>query len=153
MEITKPSLSATETLVELWLSLAAGQREYGSHLLVSENRTRIRDSLSHHIATGTVLVAGDDPVCGFVTFTVETGSYAQDVRRGLVENLYVESGSRNEGVGTALLEAAEAELRSRDVDVVALDALAENDEAREFYQRRGYRPHRLELEKPMDAAD
>jgi len=151
MDVSIPSLSATDALVELWVSLAASQHEHGSHLLADANRTRIRDSIAHHIATDRLLVARDDAICGFVMFTLETGGYEQDVTRGLVENLYVLPGYRNEGVGGALLDAAEDELRARGAEVVALEVLADNGEARALYRSYGYRPHRLTLEKRLDA--
>lgn len=149
MDILTPSLSTAEQLVEQWLSLAESQRRFQSHLLVSENRTRIRESICNHIATGRLLVARAETIRGFVMFTVEVGGYEQDVTRGLVENLYVEPDSRNDGVGSRLLEAAETELQSQGADVVALDAMAANEAGRRFYRRHGYEPHRLELEKSL----
>lgn len=149
MEITKPSLSTADTLVSLWMDLAESQRTFGSHILVDENEKRIRQTISQHIATGRVLVARDEAVRGFVTFTVEVGNYEQDVNRGIIENIYVVPECRNEGIGTALIEATETELCDIGVDVIVLEALAENDEARRFYRSHGYRPHRVELEKTV----
>lgn len=149
MDVLKPSLSQAEELVEMWLSLAESQQPFESHLLVDENRARIRESICNHIATGRILVARDDGIRGFVMYTVEVERYEQDIRRGLVENLYVEPAYRNEGVGTALLNRAEQELSDRGVDVVALDVMADNEEGRRFYREQGYQPHRIELEKPV----
>lgn len=147
MEILTPSLSAAERLVEQWLSLAESQRRFESHLLVSENRTRIRESICNHIATGRLLVARDEAIRGFVMFTIEVGGYEQDVTRGLVENLYVDPDHRNDGVGARLLDNAETELQTQGADVVTLDVMAANEAGRRFYRRHGYEPHRLELEK------
>lgn len=150
MEITKPSLSKADVLVSLWMELAEGQREFGSHLLQDANQLPIRETLCQHIATGRVYVARDDIIAGFVTFTVEVAEFEQDVTRGLVENLYVKPEYREEGVGSELLRAAEADLRDRGVDGIALEAMADNERAREFYRSHGYRPHRVELEKSVD---
>lgn len=136
-----------EAVTDLWVQLAAGQREHGSHILPAANRPTIREAVARHAVSDSVLVARGDGVVGFVMVTVETGSFEQETTRGVVENLYVVPGWRGRGVGSALLEAAEATLSERDVDAVSLDVMAENRRAREFYRQRGYEPHRIELEK------
>lgn len=148
MEITDPGTGDADRLLELWLGLADGQRAYGSHLLVDENAHLIRESILQRIVAGSLLVARGDRVVGFVMFSTETGRYRQDRSRGLIENLYVVPDRRGEGIGTGLLDAAESRLRDRGVDAIALDVLAGNQRAREFYREQGYRPHRVELEKP-----
>jgi ribosomal protein S18 acetylase RimI-like enzyme len=184
-----------DAVVEMWLSLAAGQRSHGSHLCAEENREQIRDSIARHIVLDGLLiarhdpdgevapetdlgseetatddpdsdetttddpdskdVAGDDPDAdapvGFVMFDLETGTYAQDVSRGVVRNLYVRPPHRQAGVGAALLDAAEASLAEAGADVAALEAMADNDRARSFYADHGYTPHRVEVEKPLGA--
>jgi ribosomal protein S18 acetylase RimI-like enzyme len=93
----------------------------------------------------------EDGLLGFVMFGPETGRYAQDVSRGVVRNLYVRPDCRGEGVGAALLGAAEAALADRGVEVVALESMAGNGAARRFYRRRGYTPHRVELERTLES--
>lgn len=150
MEITKPSLASADALVSLWMDLAEGQREYGSHLLISVNEPLIRDMIGEHIATGRAFIAREDSIVGFVTFTVERTGFEQGVTRGIVENLYVAPEYRDDGVGTALLEAAEDDLRERGVDTIALEAMADNHAGREFYRANGYQPHRVEVEKSIE---
>jgi ribosomal protein S18 acetylase RimI-like enzyme len=89
-------------------------------------------------------------VLGFVMFGLETGGYEQDVTRGVVHNLYVRPAHRDAGVGSALLETAEAALADRGADVVSLEAMMANQAAVRFYERNGYRQHRVELEKSLD---
>jgi ribosomal protein S18 acetylase RimI-like enzyme len=89
-------------------------------------------------------------VLGFVMFGLETGGYEQDVTRGVVHNLYVRPAYRDRGVGSRLLAAAERELAARDADVVSLEAMMANQAAVRFYERNGYRRHRVELEKRLD---
>ncbi|WP_348609355.1 GNAT family N-acetyltransferase [Halobaculum rarum] len=88
-------------------------------------------------------------IVGFVTFGVESGRYDLDVTRGVVYNLFVRERHRGAGVGSRLLATAESALADAGVDVVALEAMADNEDARRFYQRHGYHPHRVELEKPV----
>jgi ribosomal protein S18 acetylase RimI-like enzyme len=152
MEIDAPDTTAAGEVTDLWVDLAEDQRDYGSHLLAAENRTRIREAVVRHIVTDSLLVARDDgDLVGFVMFSVESGSFDQDVRRGLIENLFVAESDRRETVGEQLLSAAETVLADRDVEVVALDVLYGNESARAFYDELGYEPHRLELEKVVES--
>jgi len=138
-------------VADLWVALAAEQRRHGSHLRADANHDAIRESLARHAADGGLTVARDgDTLVGFVRFGVERGSLAQDRTRGVVRNLYVASDWRDEGVGARLLDAAEAALRDRGVDVVAVEALARNADAIRLYERRGYRPHRIEFEREVE---
>jgi ribosomal protein S18 acetylase RimI-like enzyme len=138
-------------LSDLWVDLATDQRRYGSHLRAVENEPRIHETMLHHVATDTAVVArrsGD--VVGFVTFGMESGRYEQDCARGFIHNVYVREPDRGEGIGSGLIEAAEDALASMGADAVALESMAENEAARSFYRRRGYAPHRIELEKPIN---
>jgi ribosomal protein S18 acetylase RimI-like enzyme len=150
-EIRLATLDDTDALVDRWVELAAGQREYGSHIYADGNRTRIQEAVVRHIVGDGLLVAEDDAVVGFVMFTVENGTYKQDTRRGIVENLYVRPSHRGDGVGSALLTNAEERLADHDVSAISLDVMAANDDARRFYGDHGYTPHRLELEKPVQS--
>lgn len=152
MEIEAPDTTLADEIAELWVALATDQRDYGSHLLPEANRTRIREAVVRHIVTNSLLVARvDGELAGMVMFSVESGSYEQDVRRGIVENLFVVPAHRREAVGTELLEAAEAALAERGADVVALEAMAANESARAFYAELGYEPHRVEFEKALES--
>jgi len=149
--IEAPGADVAEAVTDLWVALAAGQREHGSHILAEDNRARIREQILRHAVSDTLLVARDGDVVGFVTVERESGSYAQDYTRGVVTNLYVRPEHRGEGVGSALLAAAEDRLRELGVDAVALEVMADNEAARRFYRRAGYEPHRVELEKPVES--
>ncbi len=139
-------------IAEMWVALAVGQREFGSHLHAEENRTQIHDAITRHIVTGGLFVAraDDSELVGFVMFGPETDGYAQDVSRGAIQNVYVEPRFRNDGVGTALMDAAESALADAGAEVVRLEAMAGNEAARRLYEKRGYRVHRVELEKRVE---
>ena len=151
MRIESPDMSEVDDVAELWVRLAADQRARGSHLLPDENRTAIREAIARHVVVDGVRVARDPHLVGFVTFDLLDGEYEQDVVRGSVRNLFVAADRRGEGIGAALLSVAERELADAGADVVALEALANNDDAVRFYERAGYRAHRIELEKPVES--
>ncbi|KOX95582.1 MULTISPECIES: GNAT family N-acetyltransferase [Halorubrum] len=156
-----------DAVTDMWVSLAAGQREHGATLRAEANRATVREWVAQSVVTGELFVArapppgaeteggGDgtsDPV-GFVGFSLERGDYERDAVRGTVSNLYVVPERRGEGIGAALLDAAERELAEAGAEHVALEALADNDRARAFYAARGYDLHRVELTKSLGDAE
>lgn len=151
MRIEPGGADDVETLVEQWVALAREQRAHDTHILPEANRERIRETFLRRVVTGELLVAReDDEVVGFVSFGMEPGSFEDDCERGVVSNLYVRPDSRDDGVGSELLSAAETTLAEKGADAVALEAMADNEAAVRFYERRGYEPHRIELEKELD---
>ncbi len=139
-----------EALTDAWVRLASDQRSYGSHIEPEANREIMRATLTAHQIDDGLLVARDDArVVGFVSFSVEHGSLTLDVTRGSISNLFVEPTVREQGIGSALLEAAEAALADRGVDVVTLEAMARNETARAFYRQAGYQPHRIGFERRL----
>ena len=152
MAITLASTDDADAVADLWVELARGQRRYGSHLLGRANRSAIREAIVQRIVTDDLLVARKaGNIVGFVMFTVERGRYEQDVKAGLVENLFVKPQARREGVGSALLGAAEERLAEAGSTTVAIETMADNANAREFYAAHGYGSHRIELEKSMES--
>lgn len=152
MVVTTPSTDDADAVTDLWVALARDQRRYGSHITPETNRARIRETVVRRIVGDELLVAReDDDLVGFVMFTAETGQYDQDVRRGLVQNIYVAPSHRGRGIGSTLLAAAEARLDEGGVEAVALDVLADNEAALRFYRRHGYAAHRVELEKSLES--
>ena len=150
MDIETPTTEDLATLVDLWVRLAAEQRDHGSHLLADANREPVRDTIARSVVTGNAAVARDDgDIVGFVTYELDAGTYEQDLTHGTVTNLFVRRDSRNAGVGAALLAAAEDALADDGADAVSLEVLAGNEAARRFYRRAGYGDHRVVMEKPL----
>jgi len=148
--VREPSTGDIDAVVEYWVGLADGQREYGSHLLADENRSAVREAVARRVATDGLRVADSDgDVVGFVTFEVERGPLAMDATRGVVDDLYVRPSFRGEGVGRRLLAAAERRLVADGADVLGIEAMADNGAARRLYEREGYDPHRVAYEKPV----
>lgn len=151
MRVGPATPADVDALADLWVALAADQRRYGSHLRAGPNRAVIRESLARAAVADDLRVAREDgEVLGFVSFSIERGDYETDAVRGTVTNVYVRPDDRGQGVGGGLLDAAETALRAHGADVVAIEAMADNERARRLYRRRGYETHRIEFEKPLD---
>jgi ribosomal protein S18 acetylase RimI-like enzyme len=152
--VARGGTDAADGVADLWVDLASGQRDHGSHLLAAANREAAREAAARHAVTGGLFLAresGDDDesrLVGFCTADLATGGFETDAVRGVVRNLYVRPPDRGHGIGEALVATAEAHLADRGADVVSLEVLADNEAARRFYRRQGYTPHRVELEKP-----
>lgn len=153
--ITPATIDDIEPVTDLWIALAEGQRGHGSTLLGERNRATVREWVARSVVTGELLVArneADAPI-GFVGFSLDHGGYERDRTRGTVSNLFVVPERRGEGIGSALLRAAEQALREAGAEAAALEALTDNERAREFYADRGYEPNRVELTKSLAAAE
>ncbi|MFB6108755.1 MAG: GNAT family N-acetyltransferase [Haloplanus sp.] len=149
--VETPTSADTDAIVDLWVDLARDQRRHGSSLRAETNRRVARETVGRHLVAGGVQVARDDGLAGMVLYEPERGAFDRTVDRGVVTHLYVVPERRGEGIGSALLDAAEADLRASGVEVVALQAMADNEAARDFYERRGYRAHRVEFEKEVES--
>jgi ribosomal protein S18 acetylase RimI-like enzyme len=150
MEIEPAEMDDVDAITEQWLDLAAEQLQYGSHLRVSANREAIRMALATHVADDTALLARAGRIIGFVSFEIADGVFEERVTRGRIQNLYVRPAWRDRGVGSALLEAAESALIEAGVDRIAIEAMAPNEDAKRLYESRGYEPHRIEYERPVN---
>lgn len=174
--VTPATAADVDAVTDQWVSLARGQRRHGSTLLAADNRAAVREWVARSVVTGELLVArdgsdgaergagdgtddpsdtgesdadSDDSLLGFVGFSLERDGYERECTRGTVTNLFVRSDRRGEGIGSALLGAAERALAEAGADAVALEALADNDRARAFYDSRGYDAHRIEFRKEV----
>ncbi|WP_251330519.1 GNAT family N-acetyltransferase [Haloplanus pelagicus] len=138
-------------VADFWVSLASGQRRYGSHIRAEASREPIRERMARAAADGRLDVArAAATLVGFVRYGIERGPLVQDAVRGRVHDLYVVPEQRGSGVGTALLDAAETALRDRGADVISVEAMADNEDAIRLYERRGYRPDRITLEQEVE---
>lgn len=72
-------------------------------------------------------------------------------RVGFLEMLYVRPQARGSGVGRELTREAAEQLRARGAEVLELEVLASNADARAIYERWGFQTSELTLAAPIDA--
>ena len=102
---------------------------------------------------GTVLVAEiDGQVVGYTTVFAAAPNEDPDeidYTFGYVHDLAVQSKHRGQGIGIALLEAAEAHARAEGATCLRISVLAANDRAASLYRNLGFTDRVIELEKPI----
>ena len=97
--------------------------------------TRRLDALLSDEAVFAVLAG--QPAVGVALVTLRPNVWYQG-RVALLDELYVAPDRRNNGIGSALLAAVEAETRSRGGEVVEINVDGDDVDARRFYERYGY---------------
>jgi ribosomal protein S18 acetylase RimI-like enzyme len=97
----------------------------------------------------TLIAQRDDKPVGFLLMLDELPDEVTSMPQGFIAYMAVEPQCQGEGVGTALLAAAEDEARRRGLAYIALMVSEENEAARRLYTRGGYQTERRLLCKPL----
>jgi len=103
--------------------------------------------------TAVVLAERDGEVAGLLIWYVATGeSYVFETLRryGKVDALVVAKEHRGQGIGNLLLAEAERLTRERGLSRMMLHVIEGNDGAAEAYRKFGFRPHSINMAKPLD---
>lgn len=115
------------------------------------------DGLARWIAHnhGRVIVAEENgKVIGSSAFAkVRSGdAYLEDfdATYGYIAEVTVHDGHRGQGIGTALMTEAERWLAETGVNQIQIGVLYDNIDAKRLYERLGFRPYELALEKRLD---
>jgi ribosomal protein S18 acetylase RimI-like enzyme len=98
------------------------------------------------VEAGIVLLAEQDGAPVGLAVAARKGD-----RIGFLDLVYVRPDARRSGIAAELVREAAEQLRTQGADVLELDVLASNEDARGIYQRWGFRPVELTLAAPLDA--
>jgi ribosomal protein S18 acetylase RimI-like enzyme len=152
--ITRGGPEDIDALGPLWVGVHAQHQASMPELapyVTAQESWAARRALYHEVFAkpGTVLLlarAGAELVGYGLAHVLETkdtwiaDTWRRGDRVGEIESLAVVPGRRGEGIGTALLDLLEAELRAIGVEDLILGVLAGNIAAQRLYARHGYRP-------------
>ena len=102
------------------------------------------------------LLAGDamialltgDPAVAFALLTLRPSVW-YDGPVSVLDELYVAPQMRGQGLGTALLAAAEAVVRQRGGELLEINVDGDDTDARRFYERHGYSNSEPGEEQPL----
>ncbi len=96
-----------------------------------------------------VAEASDGTVLGYLTVRPETEYFSGD-QRAYIERLAVAASAEGTGVGGELLDWAAEWARSQGYATVALDVFANNERARRFYDRNGFKDDFVRMVQTLD---
>ena len=97
----------------------------------------------------TLIARRDGERVGFLMLLDDLPDEVTLLPQGFVAYMAVEPGARRDGVGSALMAAAEDEARRRGLPYIALMVTEDNEAARRLYERGGYRTERRLLCKTL----
>jgi ribosomal protein S18 acetylase RimI-like enzyme len=163
--ITRGGPEDLDLLGPLWIGVHAQHQasmpELAPYVTAEESwaaRRALYDEVFAKPDTVLLLARAGDELVGYgLAHVLETkdtwiaDTWRRGERVGEIESLAVVPSRRGEGIGTALLDVLEAELRSIGVEDLILGVLAGNVAAQRLYARHGYRPTWLYLSR--SAAD
>jgi GNAT superfamily N-acetyltransferase len=87
-----------------------------------------------------LVAAGDNNVEGFAVVTVASGydGWESPDKAGELKELVVTHSRRGQGIGVALVDRVESELRDAGIALCRLNVVAGNESAAAFYRHRGF---------------
>lgn len=162
--IGEPAFTIRPATPDDWDAMVALQRESAlHHATVDPGRWRAQSleeaqtSRRHWNAArpsdDVLLAEADGTVIGMIELYLNRPRDLGSARTPRVEadlGISVTNAWRGRGVGTALLEAAEAWGRARGAKRMILDVSAANTGAQRLYERLGYEIHGLQMDKPIE---
>ena len=155
--ITRAGAEAIDRLAPLWIELHRHHRSVGGAALgpyVGDAASwRERRALYEGcLARGgfALLAERDGALLGYAMVAVKTSAetelddtWRSGDRVAEIETLVVLPEARGSGVGSALLDAVDAELEAAGIEDVLIAAFVTNTDAIRLYERRGFRPASL----------
>ncbi len=157
--ITRAREEALDRLRPLWLALhhhhqAVGGERLGPYVDDDTSWTARRTLYAEFLAGGgfALIAERDGTAVGYAMVAIKTSAETElddtwraGARVAEIETLVVAPEARGAGVGSALLDAVDAELAGMGIEDVLIAAFVTNTDAIRLYERRGFRPASLHM--------
>jgi GNAT superfamily N-acetyltransferase len=127
---------------ELWLGFGA---EVADAPWRDPDQDEELEEIDRLVAEGVVLLAEEEDGATGIAFGSMTGTRVAELR-----GLYVRPAARRAGVAAELMREFAARVRALGADVVELDVLVHNEDARAVYERWGFQPVEVQLAVQLD---
>jgi GNAT superfamily N-acetyltransferase len=127
---------------ELWLGFGA---EVADAPWRDPDQDEELDEIDRLVTEGVVLLAEEDDGAAGIAFGSMTGTRVAELR-----GLYVRPAARRAGVAAELMREFAARVRGLGAEVVELDVLVHNEDARAVYERWGFQPVEVQLAVRLD---
>lgn len=97
-----------------------------------------------------VLILEEDGPKAYMMLEEEISMTREKGRCVKIADLYVKEGWRGQGLGTAMIKKAREHAENRDFDYLKVASEWENEEAREFYRKKGFKPKKVQYVDKLD---
>ncbi|QLH78847.1 GNAT family N-acetyltransferase [Halosimplex rubrum] len=154
MELVEATRKDVELLAEHWYALATEMEPYDELNEIAYDGPEPAESgvegwLDSDDTTAYLLTVDDD-IVGSLVLSVGTHPSRTNSESLDIVDLFVAEAHRNEGYGSAALDAVEQLARDRGVDYVEVSCEWHNDGARRFYRDNGFEPKRVTFTRRVD---
>ena len=132
------------------LRLFVQHREYDAHRFMSiddaAQAARYYTSRMNAPDAAVLVAEADERVVGFAFLQYEAVDYAELLENAVwLHDIYLDEAARATGAGRMLIEESSKIARQMGADKLMLSVAAKNTYAREFFERRGFRPTMVEM--------
>jgi ribosomal protein S18 acetylase RimI-like enzyme len=133
-----------EAAARLWMQSAEEHTAHDRIYATAPGAERVMRRFLADLASSShsflFVAESDGRVVGFISGELREGSLTFRQRTwASVDDVFVEPGSRNLGIGRALLEGVKAWAKERRADGISLQVAAANGRGRKFYEELGFR--------------
>lgn len=97
-----------------------------------------------------VLILEEDGPKAYMMLEEEISMTREKGRCVKIADLYVKEGWRGQGFGTVMVKKAREHAENRDFDYLKVASEWENEEAREFYRKKGFKPKKVQYVDKLD---
>ena len=142
-QVRHATASDSAAIVHLVQELAAS---LGEQSLLTPDYAQLNLSFPDR---GVLLAEQDGAIIGLLSYSIRPDLY-HAAPTALIEELVVSATARDQGVGSALLQAAEAHFREADCVEISVSVMPDNPRAIQFYRIHGLTDEAIYLEKHLE---